>query len=348
MGDWRDSLISTDSTIIETLKIIDEQALQIALVVDATGRLLGTVTDGDVRRAILHGISFDEPVNRIMNQQPKTVKIDESRDAVLFIMKRYQLKHIPVIDHNGFIVSLEVLNDMIGEIRENPVVLMAGGLGTRLGELTQDCPKPLLKVGDKPILETILQNLIEYGFYKFYLSVNYKAEMIEQYFGDGSKWGVDIRYIRENKRLGTAGPLSLLPEKPAHPLVVMNGDLLTKVNFKHLLDFHTGHKSQATMCVREYKFQVPYGVVQLDQHRLIGIVEKPTQQFFVSAGVYVLEPDALKLIPQRKFFDMPTLFNKLVRQKRETAAFPIREYWLDIGHLCDFERANGEFAEVFK
>lgn len=349
MNNWRESLVQVDISILEVLKVIDEQALQIALVVDPAHRLLGTVTDGDVRRAILHGISLNQPVSSIMNRQPKTAKIDEKRDVILSIMKRYRLKHIPILDQTGCVVSMEFLDDMVKVTkRENNVVLMAGGLGKRLGELTRNCPKPLLKVGDKPILETILQNFIEYGFHKFYISVNYKADMIEQYFGDGSNWDVDIRYIRETNRLGTAGPLSLLPENLEHPLVVMNGDLLTKVNFKHLLDFHTEHKSQATMCVREYNFQVPYGVVQLDRHRLVGIVEKPTQQFFISAGVYVLEPEVLKLIPPKKSFDMPTLFNKLVSQNHETAAFPIREYWLDIGQTGDFERANGEFAEVFK
>jgi dTDP-glucose pyrophosphorylase len=345
---WRKSLVQADTSIFDALQVIDKQALQIALVVDSAQRLLGTVTDGDVRRAILHGISLDQPVSIIMNRQPKTVRIDENRDVILSIMKRYRLKHIPILDQTGHVVSMEILDDMVKvPKRENRVALMAGGLGKRLGELTQECPKPLLKVGDKPILETIIQNFIEYGFHKFYISVNHKAEMIKQYFGDGSNWGVDICYIHETKRLGTAGSLSLLPESLEQPLVVMNGDLLTKVNFKHLLDFHTEHKSQATMCVREYKIQVPYGVVKLEQQRLVGIVEKPSQQFFVNAGVYVLEPEILKLIPSEEFFDMPSLFDKLIKKKYETVAFPIREYWLDIGRMGDFEKANGDFVEVF-
>ncbi len=172
--------------------------------------------------------------------------------------------------------------------------------------------------------------------------------MIEHYFGDGSQWGVEIRYLREKEQLGTAGALSLLPEIPTNPLLIMNGDLLTKVNFAHLLDFHKEHQADATMCVREYKLQVPYGVVQLDKHRLTGIVEKPVQQFFVSAGVYVLEPEVLHFIPNDKLYDMPTLFDELISNKKETAVFPVREYWLDIGRMGDFEKANGEFAEVFK
>jgi NDP-sugar pyrophosphorylase family protein len=224
---------------------------------------------------------------------------------------------------------------------------MAGGLGTRLGELTRDCPKPLLRVGNKPVLETILENCIEYAFKRFYISVNYKADMLKDYFGDGSRWGVDIRYIEEKKRLGTAGALGLLPEDPTVPLLVMNADVLTKINFKHLLEFHEEHRSVATMCVREYEFQVPYGVVKIDNHRLLDILEKPVHQFFVNAGIYVLNPEAVSMVPKNTYFDMPALFEKLLQDQAETAAFPVREYWLDIGRKDDLERANGDYAEVF-
>ncbi|MGQ9826160.1 MAG: nucleotidyltransferase family protein, partial [Desulfotomaculales bacterium] len=231
--------------------------------------------------------------------------------------------------------------------RNNVVVIMAGGLGSRLRPLTDECPKPLLKVGGKPLLETILENFLEYGLYNFYFSVNYRAEMIREYFGDGSRWGANIEYINEEKRLGTAGALSLLPEKPKNTVLVMNGDLLTKINFEHLLDFHADTKADATMCVKEYNFQIPYGVVKTDRHRLIEIEEKPVKTFFISAGIYAIEPAVIDLIPRNTYFDMPGLFEKLIKENREAAVFPIREYWLDIGHKEDFERANGEFSEVF-
>lgn len=349
MRDWKKVLISPTTPIINAIEIIDAVATGIVLVVDDDGRLLGTVTDGDIRRAILRGVRLEEPVTLIMYSHPTVARINDDKETILAIMKMRDLKQIPILDDRGRVVSMEMINELIrADERGNWVLLMAGGKGKRLNHLTDDCPKPLLKVGDKPILETIIQCFVDQGFSQFYISVNYKAEMIEEYFGDGSRWGVKIRYLRETEPLGTAGALSMLPEKPAQPLIVMNGDLLTKVNFGHLLDFHKEYQASATMCVREYKLQVPYGVVQMDKHRLTGIVEKPVQQFFVSAGVYVLEPAVLKHIPKKVYLDMPALFERLISHKLETAVFPVREYWLDIGRMGDFERANGEFAEVFR
>lgn len=348
MKDWKKALVDPAISILEVLKIIDESSIGIALVVDANNHLLGTITDGDARRAILRGIQLTEPASLIMNKQPTVAKVNDGQDAILAYMKQRELKHIPILDDHGRVIYMETLSEMIKlSQKKNWVVLMAGGLGKRLHPLTNDCPKPMLKVGDKPILETIIENFINYGFSNFYISVNYKAEIIEDYFGDGTKWNINIRYLRETERLGTAGALSLLPESPRDALIVMNGDLLTKVNFDHLLNFHKEHQADATMCVREYKFQVPYGVVQLDHHRLTGIVEKPVQQFFVSAGVYVLNPEVLRSIPQNEFLDMPTVFDKLIHKNGETAVFPVREYWIDIGRMPDFEKANIEFAEVF-
>lgn len=348
MKEWKKILITQEVTIRDTLQIIDASAMQIALVVDEENRLLGTVTDGDIRRGILKGINLDDHVMKIMNPHPTVAKSYERRDIILAVMKLKRLNHIPVIDDDGRVSSVETLQDLLQvDVKDNIVVLMAGGMGTRLRPLTDDCPKPLLKVGGKPVLETILENFMEYGFKKFYLSVNYKANMIKEYFGDGNRWGVEIDYIYEDKPLGTAGALSLLPEKPNQPLLVMNGDLLTKVNFQQLIDFHSVHQAQATMCVREYNFQVPYGVVNMDQHRLTEIEEKPLQRFFVNAGIYVLEPKVLELIPNNEFFDMPNLFKKIINKSGETTAFPIREYWMDIGQLNDYERANVEFEEVF-
>lgn len=348
MKDWHYILVSPRTPILEVIKIIDEGDLQIALVVDKNRRLLGTVTDGDVRRGILKGICLDKPVKLIMNDHPTVARINEGRDQILGTMKLKQLRHIPVVDENGCVVAMEILEELIKPSRQsNWVVIMAGGLGTRLRPLTDDCPKPLLRVGSRPILETIINNFNEYGFYKFYVSVNYKAEMIMDHFGDGSRWDVEIKYLRETKRLGTAGALSLLPEKPQEPLLIMNGDLLTKVNFHQLLNFHLDNNAEATMCVREYDFQVPYGVVKIKRNRLKGIDEKPIQRFFVNAGIYVLNPGVLDLLPGNTYFDMPVLFERLVNRKSEIAVFPVREYWSDIGQAVDYERANGEYLDNF-
>lgn len=348
MNYWKEILVLPETPIREAIRVLDKSAKQILLVVDGENRLMGTVTDGDIRRGILKGLSLDEHTDKIMGSSPTVARVGDDRQSILAMMRKKKLHHIPIVNEQHQVTGIEFLEELIQpHLKENWVVLMAGGLGSRLRPLTNDCPKPMLKVGNKPLLETILENFIEYGFRHFYISVNYMADMVKDYFGDGARWGVEIRYLEEDQKLGTAGALSLLPNKPQAPLLVMNGDVLTKVNFRQLLDFHATHDSMATMCVREYDFQVPYGVVRIEKHRITGIDEKPVQRFFVNAGIYVLAPEALQAIPAGQFYDMPTLFESLIAKGEETVVFPIREYWLDIGQLADYDRANGEFMQVF-
>ena len=349
MKDWRQILVAPSDSIFRTLEVIDRSALQIALVVDEKGHLLGTVTDGDVRRGILRGFGLDTAVAQIMNKDFSSCYVNDGREKALAIMTNKSLHQLPVIDHNGCLVGIHTIDSLMdSKTRDNIVFLLAGGLGSRLKPLTEDCPKPLLKVGGKPILESIIESFIEQGFNNFYISVNYKGEMIEEYFGNGSDLGVQINYIREDKRLGTAGSLRLLPETNTQPIIVMNGDILTKVDFRNLLDFHMNQKADATLCIREYQLEVPYGVVSIERNRFKGIEEKPKEKFHINAGLYVLNPDLRGYIPENTYFDMPELFKILARENRETAVYPIREYWMDIGHMDDFERANGEYRELFK
>jgi NDP-sugar pyrophosphorylase family protein len=224
---------------------------------------------------------------------------------------------------------------------------MAGGRGSRLGALTEECPKPMLRIGGRPILETILLNLAEYGISRVYLAVNYRAGMIEDYFGDGSRIGMSIEYLRERERLGTAGALSLLPTRPRETFVVMNGDVLTKVNVNHLLEFHRRLSAVATMCVRQHDFQMPFGVVSVNGESVLAIEEKPIRRDFVNAGLYAIEPIALNSVAAGTYLDMPTLLNGLIAAGHRTAAFPVSEYWLDVGQHSDFERANGDFPSEF-
>lgn len=348
MKDWEKCLIYPHASILEAIKIIDNSAVQIALVVNQQKNILGTVTDGDIRRAILQGISLEKNIEMIMNPNPTVAREIQEKYSILAKMKAQSLQQIPIVNEDGVVVGMEVLKDLIrSTTKPNSVVLMVGGLGSRLRPLTNNCPKPLLKIGSKPILETILENFIEYGFENFYFAVNYRAEMIKKYFGDGSKFGVKIQYLNEEKRMGTAGALSLLTATQKEPILIMNGDLLTKVNFQHLLDFHISHESKATMCVREYSYQIPYGVIEINKGQIVHMKEKPVCSSFVNAGIYVLNSDILEMIPQDTFFDMPDLFNKIIEQKFMTAAFPIREYWMDIGQVDDFEKAKGEFWEIF-
>jgi dTDP-glucose pyrophosphorylase len=349
MKDWKNILVIPTQTVREVIEVIDKNAVQIALVVDKNTHLLGTVTDGDIRRGILKGIALDSPVEKIMNSSPTTLSRDQPSDAMLALMRQKHLRQIPLLDQQGQVVGLKTLIEFLNpKIKDNWVVVMAGGQGLRLGDLTKDCPKPMLTVGAKPLLETILENFIAYGFRKFYLAVNYLGEKIQEYFGDGKNWGIEIRYINETKRLGSAGALSLLPEIPKEAVIVMNGDILTKVNFHKLLECHSEQGAQGTMCVREYDFQVPYGVVQVNEYQLTEIVEKPIHRFFVNAGIYVLEPSCIEKIPKNVYFDMPELFNKLLIDKKSTAVFPIREYWIDVGQVEEFDKANGEFSQFFK
>lgn len=348
MKNWKAVLIAPTVPIIEAVRIIESEALQIALVTDENSRLLGTVTDGDIRRALLQGLSLQTPVSRIMCASPTTATPDDGDDAILATMRRLQLGQIPVLDAQGRVVEMKVLKALLSPgTRDNWAVILAGGLGTRLRPLTENCPKPMLRVGGRPVLETIIHRLRAAGFRRFFLSINYLAELIESHFGSGEKLGVEITYLREPDRLGTAGPLSLLPERPTAPVLVMNGDILTKVNFEHILDFHAERSSMATMCVREYHLQVPYGVVRLEGDKLSSIDEKPVHRFFVNAGIYALEPDAIAYVPRGEHYDMPRLFQTLVDRGHNVSAFPIHEYWLDIGQIPDLEKAHGEFTDNF-
>lgn len=340
--------LKTTSTIREALKIIDSGAMKIAIVVDNKDVLLGTLGDGDIRRGLLNNLTLDDTIETIIFKTPTVCKIEDTKERLLEIALEKKIYQIPIVDNNGKLVGIEEVDELLKpKHKNNKVVLMVGGLGTRLRPLTDKTPKPMLKVGDKPILETIILNFKKYGFTEIILSVSYKAEIIENYFGDGSNFGVNIKYVREEKRMGTAGALSLIRDKLSEPFFVMNGDLLTNINFEHMMDYHIQNHAIATMGVREYDFQVPYGVVNVDGINIKSIEEKPVHNFYVSGGVYVLSADSLKYIPQNKYFDMPTLFEKIIADGEKTISFPIREYWLDIGRMEEFEKANNEYHEVF-
>ncbi len=348
MRDWRKICVGPDNSLEHTMRVIDAGAERIALVVDADDRLLGLVTDGDVRRALLRHLALDTPVSDVMTPHPIVAHVTHSREDRRHLMDQRGLYHIPILDSDRHLVGLETLRDVMGKpLHDNPVVLMAGGLGTRLGPLTKDRPKPLLEVGPRPLLQTIVESLAASGFRKFYLAVNYHADQIMDYFGDGADYGVEISYLVESKRLGTAGPLSLMTERPDLPVLVMNGDILTKIDFESLLSFHKGRKSLATMSVREYGMQVPFGTVSVVDGYAVELREKPTQQYFINAGIYVLDPSLLDRVPKDTFFDMPDLLQQVIDRKERLSVFPIHEYWHDIGRPEDFERAQVDYQADF-
>ena len=346
MKNIEDIIVKESISILEVLKIIDKSSKQIAIVVDKNNKLLGTISDGDIRRALLKNISLTESVKNIYFQTPTIASINDSREQIINICKLKKIHQIPIVDAKGNLIGLEILDELISKKKKlNKVILMVGGRGTRLQPLTKKTPKPMLEVGNKPILQTIVEKFVEYGYSNIVMCTNYKSQVIKDYFGDGTKFGVSIEYISEEERMGTAGALSLLKEKITEPFFVMNGDLLTNVNFEHLHDFHISNNSLATMCVRDYEFQVPFGVVNIKNTKILSINEKPLQKFFVNAGIYMFNPEVLDFIPKKKFYDMPTLFKKLI--DKQVISFPIREYWLDVGQIEEFEKANQEYHKEF-
>jgi len=348
MADWKKTIVMPTAKLGEAIRNLDESTLQIVLVVDDAGVLLGTITDGDVRRAILRGETLEAPVADVMKANPITAGPEIDRKTVLRWMRQYQIAQVPIVDEVGALTGLETLNRILDDDqRGNWVVIMAGGLGTRLRPLTETVPKPLIPVGGKPVLESIIVRLADQGFTRIFLSVNYQAEKVEAHFGDGSQWGVEISYLEENQRLGTAGALALLPEVPSEPFLVMNADLVTAINFRRLLDFHMDQEADATMGVREYHFQVPYGVVELSGNQITEINEKPTQNYFVNGGIYALSPSVLRHVPDGRMYDMPTLFDAVIAADGLASAFPIHEYWIDIGQFDDLDQAQKEFGKVF-
>jgi dTDP-glucose pyrophosphorylase len=346
---WESALLDPDMSLEQAIAIVDRSALRIGLVADRERRLLGTLTDGDVRRALLKHLSLDTAVSTVMCATPRVAKPDWSRAQVLAAMEGGNVLHLPVVDGTGRLVGLETLHGLLQKTRkDNPVFLMAGGFGTRLHPMTQNIPKPLLKVGNKPLLELILEGFIAAGFHRFFISVHYMPEMIKNHFGDGSQWGVDIRYIHEDTPLGTGGALGMLPHAEIDlPLIVMNGDLLTTVDYAGLLDFHEANGGIATMCVCQYEHRVPFGVIVSEDHVIRSIDEKPLQTWFINAGIYVLSPELVKRVPSGQRADMPVLLAQEIASGRSVTAFPLREYWLDVGRMDEFEKAQADVRMLF-
>jgi dTDP-glucose pyrophosphorylase len=349
MLDWLSICVAPELSILKVMEIINNSRdVKFVLVVDKQTRLLGSVTDGDIRRGILRGAKLEESIVKVMNPNPISVEMGTNSDTIMALMKKHQIHYIPIVDKNKVLSSVEKYDSFERAItRDNFVVIMAGGLGSRLGKLTEDCPKPMLKVGNKPLLERIIDNLKESGFHNLFISVNYKSEIIENYFKDGNDFGVSIKYLREDKKLGTAGALGLLQERNTKPILVMNGDLLTKLNVLKIVEEHEKSGNILTIGVKQFDYQVPYGVVVLDSNNVIGIQEKPVHSFFVSGGAYVFNQDALELIPENQYLDMPTLITTLLQKKEKIGSYPINEYWLDIGRSDDFNKAHIDFHEIF-
>lgn len=344
-------VLSPTSNMREAIKALTDTTSRIVLVVDENRKLLGVVDDLEIRKAMLDNQSMDLEIKNIMNPNPVVAKHWMKKHDLRKLFHTHYHMWIPMVDDGNHLKGLYLLHDFIPELsnKKNWVVIMAGGLGMRLQPLTRNCPKPMIKIGDKPLLDTILQQFIESGFSRFIFTVNYLSDQVTEYFGDGGNWGVEIKYLRESEPLGTAGSLSNIEQEIEDPLIVSNGDILTKLDYTSLLDFHEQEGTMLTLCVREFKYEIPYGVLDLEGRRLISFTEKPLHSCYVNAGIYVLNPNVLKLIPQNKHYDMTDLLKKMIDDnKKSIGCFPIQEFWLDIGHISSYEKAMVEYWKHFK
>lgn len=347
MKSWEETLIGPDEALEAALNSINASGRGICLVVDAERRLLGTLSDGDVRRAIIGGATLATPCRAVMNSSPTAIAVGAPRRAVLAELRDRQLRHLPILN-DGVVVGLAMPADFLSApVRPNRVVIMAGGKGERLAPLTLDTPKPMLKVGPRPVLETIVRTFAEQGFRRFYLSTNYKADQIEGHFGDGSDFGLEIDYLRETRPLGTCGALSLMPRPLDGPFILANGDVLMHIDYYGLIEAHEASGADLTVVVREHRIQVPFGVVESGDNVVISITEKPTFAYPVNAGLYVLSEGALALIPPDEPMDMPDLLTQMLAQGLKVRSQRDDGYWIDIGRMSDYDRANAEFGEAF-
>lgn len=338
---WKETLIPFDSSIQQAIHSLEVSGMQIVLVVSNNNKLIGTLTDGDIRRAFLKGAKLGDPIEKVINRTPLVTPPEVGRNLILKVMQANKIFQVPVVDHDGKVLDLYVW-DLVNscEPLENIMVIMAGGRGTRLAPHTENCPKPMLEVGGKPMLEHIIERAKESGFRKFIISLHYLGHMIEGYFKDGDKWGVNIEYLKEAFPLGTAGCLSIMQAWPDNPFVVTNGDVLTDISYRDILEFHITHQASATMAVRQHELQNQFGVVKIKGIEIEGFEEKPTYVSHINAGIYVINPEVLSVLDKERYCDMPTLFSQARSLGKRTIVYPMHEPWLDVGRPVDLQIAN--------
>lgn len=333
--------VSIKTTIYEALSFVDQNSRQMAILVDQDQCIIGVITDGDIRRAILKGIPLDSPIISVVNRNPLIGGKNEPKKALISRMQDRSVSFIPLVNDENKFEDIVFLSDLLNISRKNnSIIIMAGGKGTRLGELTKNCPKPMLKIGSKPILETIITHLSLFGFHDFHISVNYLKEQIMDYFEDGEKMGVKISYLHEKKPLGTAGALANFEPQNSEPVVVMNGDIYTDLDFTALIDIHKSNNAAATVCLRKYDYQIPYGVVRTNNRQITTIEEKPVLSYFVNAGIYTFDPMILKMIPKNTYYPMTKFLEKLLKNDKSVYSHEIEGIWIDIGRHDDFNNAS--------
>ncbi|MBV9501628.1 MAG: nucleotidyltransferase family protein [Acidobacteriaceae bacterium] len=339
--------MSAQDSIRATMEVIDRYAMGIAIVVDANGCILATVTDGDIRRAILAGTNLDGPVSHLRRpgqEKPVVADISTSEGKLLALMERYSVRQVPLLDENGRVLGLAVQQEILRQ-HELPVtgVIMAGGYGKRLLPLTESVPKPMLPVNGRPLLEHTLSQLRQSGIRSVNVATHHLSESIMEHFKDGSEFGVQLQYFHETEPLGTAGGLAKMTAG-TDPLLIINGDVLTTVDVRAMLDFHREHRASLTVGVRQYDIEVPFGVIETEGVRVTGIQEKPVLRHFINAGIYMADRDVCRLVPDGRRFDMPDLIAAVIEAGGGVISFPVREYWIDIGRIEQYHKAELDLA----
>lgn len=343
---WRKAILPANASIGQAIRNLDQVAIKIVIVANAAGMLEGTISDGDIRRGLLKGLDLNSPITSVIHRNALVVPPELGRELVMQLMVANKIQQIPVVDAQHHVVGLHLWDEITtSPARPNLMVIMAGGMGTRLRPHTENCPKPLLTVAGKPMLEHIIDHAKLEGFNHFVLAIHYLGHMIEAHFGNGERLGVQIDYLREQSPLGTAGALGLLNPLPDAPFVVTNGDVITDIRYGELLDFHTRHAASATMAVRVHEWQHPFGVVQMQGVEIVGFEEKPIARSHINAGVYALDPAALNVLIRDAHCDMPTLFERLKVEAKRTVAYPMHEPWLDVGQPVDLAVARSKFSQ---
>ncbi len=338
---WLQATLPEISTIGRAIRNLDQVGIKIVLVVDKANKLIGTISDGDIRRGLLKGLDLNDPIASIIHHNALVVPPEMAHDMVMQLMETNKIQQIPVVDGQQQLVGLHLWDEITTlPARVNLMVIMAGGKGTRLLPHTQNCPKPMVLVAGKPMLEHIIERGKLEGFNHFVLAIHHLGHIIEAHFGNGEGLGVKIDYLREQSPLGTAGALSLLNSRPDAPFVVTNGDVITDIRYGELLDFHNRYQASATMAVRVHEWQHPFGVVKMQGVEVVGFEEKPVARSHINAGVYVLSPEVLNELIAGDPCDMPMLFERLQAKAKRTAAYPMHEPWLDVGKPEDLLQAN--------